>query len=457
MKRLGHTLRSLRRRIGDGPDAGDGETQGDATAVAGQRPPSAQQPPQMAWTLADLVQDTDADDDPARDALLTAQEERIAQLTDVFTPSRPKFGGHNFSGRRPTRERLRQILFQQGAHVLLYGSRGLGKTSLANAIAQIGDECGFIVARLSCSHTTTFQDLTRGLMRRLVQAEVLEFDQAAPDATAHGLMDLLAGAHRHPILFVLDDLDNVEDPSFRQMLLETLKGVSDLGLPARFLIVGVARDIETIVGRDVRLERNLVAVQLPHMSWTDLQTLIDGGMAACGLHCPAEIGDTIRIVSRSLPFVAQSLCLNAALRAVNHGRGRLDPADLIHAIDRFLDEIDPRIRDTYDIVTRQENHLLMVDLMFCLAVARQDRYGQISVDDMAEVPVASSGRRLDRATIQRGVDVLVAENAVLEPRLDSRGSPRYAFATDLLRPFTLMRQGRAKGLLPAAAEDAASF
>ena len=406
----------------------------------------------VGWDLASLVTNI-AHDDPAKEALLAEQEERTAQLTEIFTPSRPKFGGFHFSGRRPTRERLRQILFQQGAHVLLYGTRGLGKTSLSNTMAQVGVDCGFTVARLSCSFTTTFDDLTHSLIRRLVQAEVLEFEAIDHGAKGHGLMDLLASVHRHPILFVLDDLDNVEDPTFRQRLMETLKGVSDLGLPVRFLIVGVARDIETIVGRDVRLERNLVAVQLPHMSWVDLQGLIDHGMTACGLDCAPEISGTIRIVSRGLPFVAQSLCLNAALNAVSQDRSHLEQADLVHTIDRFLDEIDPRIRDTYDVITRQESHQLMVDLIFCLAVAPQDRYGQISIDDMADVPVTPAGRRLDRATIQRGVDVLVAENGVLEPRVDSSGVQRYAFATDLLRPFTLMRQGRAKGLLPVTAKD----
>ena len=63
---------------------------------------------------------------------------------------------------------------------------------------------------------------------------------------------------------------------------------------------------------------------------------------------------------------------------------------------------------------------------------------------MVNVPVAANGRCLDRSTIVRGVDVLVNEFGILEPRLDHRGDQRHAFTTDLLRPYTLMRQGRAR-------------
>ena len=442
MKRMENLLRRPLRVLDSGEDASP-EPAGSTAAPA----PTAL-PPEDRWSLRHLVQDIAVEGDPLRDALLSAQEQRISELANVFTPSRPKFGGMHFSGRRTTRERLRQILFHQGAHVLLYGARGLGKTSLSNAITALGDEYGYLVVRLSCSSATPFEALARTVRRRLLQADIPHAEYDRDDVATQGLMDLFASANDHPVLFVLDDLDNIDDPDFRMMLLETLKGASDLGLSVRFLIVGVARDVESLFGRDVRLERSLVAVQLPHMSWDDLQTLIDSGMGSCGLMCPPDITATIRMVSRGLPFVAQCLCLNSALNAVSQSRTELNNWDLVHAVDRFVEETDPRIRNMYESVTRRETHLLMVDLMFCLSVAQQDRYGQIRIEDMVNVPVAATGRCLDRSTIMRGVEVLVSEFGVLEPRLDQRGDQRHALTTDLLRPYTLMRQGRAKGLIP---------
>ncbi|MGH6619314.1 MAG: hypothetical protein ACREF6_07205, partial [Alphaproteobacteria bacterium] len=61
----------------------------------------------------------------------------VAKLyRDVFTPTRPKRSYRDFSGRRDMIEAIIQAVEEERSHVILFGEKSLGKTSLLNIVAE---------------------------------------------------------------------------------------------------------------------------------------------------------------------------------------------------------------------------------------------------------------------------------------------------------------------------------
>ena len=64
-------------------------------------------------------------------------------------------------------ETILRAIGDERLHVVLYGERGRGKTSLINLVAEAGRSDGYIFARYSCSAESDFDAIMRGLARDL--------------------------------------------------------------------------------------------------------------------------------------------------------------------------------------------------------------------------------------------------------------------------------------------------
>ena len=63
-----------------------------------------------------------------------------SKLWEAFTPSRPKYTSRFFAGRRWALQRIITAVEQDQAHIVIFGPRGIGKTSLANVLAESASE-----------------------------------------------------------------------------------------------------------------------------------------------------------------------------------------------------------------------------------------------------------------------------------------------------------------------------
>ena len=83
-------------------------------------------------------------------------------LREAFTPTRPNRKSIPCSsGRLNTLRRIIAAIEEERAHVVLFGDRGRGKTSLANAVQQIASQAGYFTLKLTCSAELSFEDVFR--------------------------------------------------------------------------------------------------------------------------------------------------------------------------------------------------------------------------------------------------------------------------------------------------------
>ncbi|WP_431266727.1 ATP-binding protein [Dankookia sp. P2] len=149
-------------------------------------------------------------------------------------------GRNSFIGRDAELKRILRAVMEDHSHVILYGERGYGKTSLANLAMGAIRKAGLPVSRHVCSVGSDFDTIMRGLFRGM---PLRSLDLALP-GTADGVQngeallpprpvrpaDVVAVATRfggvRPVL-VIDEFDRIADDATRVSLADTIKQLSD--------------------------------------------------------------------------------------------------------------------------------------------------------------------------------------------------------------------------------------
>src|SRR5438874_2079299 len=87
-----------------------------------------------------------------------------AMALQLFSPRTPINTADLFSGRRAQIQKTVNAIRQPGAHAVIYGERGVGKTSLANVspvLYSIETAAQVIASRVACDGTDDFPALWR--------------------------------------------------------------------------------------------------------------------------------------------------------------------------------------------------------------------------------------------------------------------------------------------------------
>src|SRR4051812_32367312 len=84
-----------------------------------------------------------------------------ARLRHAFTPSQPVADRRMFAGREDVLKTIIGSIEDQRLHVVLYGERGIGKTSLLHMLTQAAHEARYIGVYSSCGANSTFDETFR--------------------------------------------------------------------------------------------------------------------------------------------------------------------------------------------------------------------------------------------------------------------------------------------------------
>lgn len=237
----------------------------------------------------------------------------------VFTPTSPIDERSLFAGREEQVRLVVDVVNQKGQHAILYGERGVGKTSLANVLSSfLGTATGSILApRVNCDTLDTFESVWRKafeqiqLTRRSPQpgfesreateltnaSELLGQSPISPDSVRKALTVLSQSAL--PI-FIVDEFDRLGDEA-RRAFADTVKTLSDHAVRSTVLLVGVADSVGQLIKEHESIERALVQIQLPRMSESEIESIISTGMSRLGMRSGPTESDRFSGFLRWLP------------------------------------------------------------------------------------------------------------------------------------------------------------
>lgn len=384
----------------------------------------------------------------ATDQLDRKQVDRFGEfrmkLRNAFTPSQPVTDQRMFAGRSELLTSMIRSIEDQRLHLVLYGERGIGKTSLLHFLADAAGEARYIVAYLSCGTASQFQETFRGAAEEVPVLFHSGFAPTESDAEQGAtLANLLPPGNFTPrqfaevcgkltgtrVLIILDEFDRAESMSFRRDVSELMKFLSDRAMRVQLVIAGVAADLAELLEHTPSIRRNLLALRVPLMNDGEIQTLVNNGERASGLTFDRAARDLAVVVAHGSPYLASLTCHHAGLAALDEGRTAINAADVVSALDRGLGEIESRLtRPTVQQVQRliKDGH---GPLLAAIAGTSLRMGGEFEFDDLkSEVGEA------DFPATKRLVEALVADHNMLE-YVDDQYRRGFAFTEEGVRPY----------------------
>src|SRR6266508_4047486 len=111
----------------------------------------------------------------------------MAEINVTFTPGSPIDTQDLFAGRKRQRTKLMNTIFQKGEHAILFGERGVGKTSLANILFDLLVIMGKFScqrAKVNCAGGMSFEAIWRSIFKQLTFEQedgTITLDNALPE------------------------------------------------------------------------------------------------------------------------------------------------------------------------------------------------------------------------------------------------------------------------------------
>src|SRR5665811_71472 len=376
----------------------------------------------------------------------TGKLRRIAQVGSVFTPGAPIDDYTLFGGRMDQVTDVINTVGQKGRHVILYGERGVDKTSLANILAEVF--AGFDGFRLksvgvNCQTSDDFASLWSNVFREL------EWDGNGtwagripdePEQIRYALERL-----ENQALIVIDELDRLEDDDALSLLADTIKTLSDHAAPVTLVLVGVADSVDDLLGDHYSVGRALTQVHLPRMSTSELEEIVDKGLSELRLEVEPEARRRIARLSEGLPFYTHSLALHAGQHAVADDRARIEEVDVSRAVQRVVSKTQHSIQAAYETATRSpRKDTLFQQVLLAAALAPKGSLGHFTAGSVREPMSRIMGEQVEISKFNRHLNAFAGEKRgrILEKSGEERGW-FYRFRDPLLQPFVLL-QGLAR-------------
>ena len=280
------------------------------------------------------------------------------KLLEAFTPSQPVSDRKRFSGRVDILTTLIRAIEEQRLHVVLYGARGLGKTSVLHVLAQTAQEARYLVVYVSCGSDSNFDEVFRTiaasvpmLFHSTVGPTSTEVEQGKmlcdilPDGpiSARVASDMLAKVVGTRVVVVLDEFDRCESPIFRRNIAELIWNLSDRMVRVQLVIAGVAANLTQLLEHIPSIQRNIYPLQVPWMTTTEIRALIKNGEELCGVRFDDMAVRTITVAAHGSPYFASLLTHHAGLNALDAERTTAGAPDAIEAILTAVREFKGRL------------------------------------------------------------------------------------------------------------------
>jgi hypothetical protein len=274
-------------------------------------------------------------------------------LADALSASQPVVGADAFAGRRDTLAQLIAAIEQQRAHVVLYGERGIGKTSLIHVFADVAREARYLVLYGSCGVEAHFDEMFRAFAE---QIPLLYHDQVSPvvDEREHrrSFGDLLVDHALDPrelaelfthivgtrVVLLLDEYDRVADSGFRRNVAELIKNLSDRAARVQLVLTGVASNLDELIGFTPSIRRNIIGLPVGPMAAEELADILERAEAASGMRFDEPARTRIVAMAAGSPYLTRLLGLRAANRALDDGREDIHADDVLAGTEAVLAE-----------------------------------------------------------------------------------------------------------------------
>jgi len=303
--------------------------------------------------------------------------DRHSNVQDVFTPSSPIKNPENLKGRDKEIEAILTTIVSKGRHGLIFGDRGIGKSSLAisslNGALTEKIYNGSII-KVQCGESSTFERIVQKALigvdtdyasfrleettkttgsvgipkvisgeRHTEVKKITEKEKIDPQQAADAIKDLNA-------ILLIDEFD-VTSEDVKKSMAELIKQLSDNESTIKIIIIGISKDGASLVAKHPSVTRCLDEIKLERVSNTDVIKIIEEGEKKLGISFELKIKEKIVKISNGFPYFTHLLGLKCAEVALSKNEAIVDDEVFKEALELAVKSSEGSLVRDYELAT----------------------------------------------------------------------------------------------------------
>jgi Cdc6-like AAA superfamily ATPase len=368
---------------------------------------------------------------------------RIWDVMDAFSPGLPLEDVNLLAGRKKQLDRLVDIVMQRGYHAILYGERGVGKSSLANTFSTklLGGLRDLTFITVNCDPSDDYASVWRKVFRGLsVNGEPLSGkypNEIYPDDV---LVELSGFSLKTIPIIIIDEFNELRDRMARNLVAHTIKTLSDKGSRATVIVVGVADNVADLIDENESVTRCLKQVPMHRMFPSELREIINNRLPSVGMDIQPGAVAHIVALSRGLPHYTHLFGQQSAKKALEGHSLIVEPSHIEKALPACIADTDQLTREQYHaaiLSSRTEN--IYKEVLLAAALAPVDDLGYFAPAALQKPLTEILGRPAKVSLFGQHLKNLCKEDhgCILEQTGSDR-KYRYRFQDSMMQPFILM-------------------
>jgi energy-coupling factor transporter ATP-binding protein EcfA2 len=377
------------------------------------------------------------------------------EASQIFSPSTPLTESDLFAGRFPQIDKMFEATSERGKHVVLFGERGVGKTSLAKLFSNFFPKTlrHIIAVREQCDPTDDFSSIWKKVFKdihvRMEEngetvtrpiSETIKRDLTPDDIRRQ--LDGLFGPNQVPII-VIDEFDKVESPGANTLMANTIKSLSDYGINVTVILVGVADSIVELVGEHASVQRCIEQILMPRMDIKERKEVLAKIVPKLGMKMHPDADWKIADLSRGLPSYIHSLGLYAVQNAISRKSLQVLESDVDSAITRVLERSQETVREVYAtaIHSNRADSLYREVLLAC-ALAETNERGLFTPQAVCQplTAILKRDRIVEIAAFQQHLKKFItSERGEVLVRKGRDRAFQFRFSDPMMQPFVIMK------------------
>jgi len=341
---------------------------------------------------------------------------------------------------------------------MVFGQRGVGKTSLANILGELLPDIWTV--KINCDSTDTFASIwNRVLQKASVKFKKKVFGFSQDEVDSHNCLrdyiehdgdvspaevsDVLGGVQSRAV-FILDEFDRISEEPAKSRMADLIKSISDNAVRVTVVIVGVGASIAELIGEHPSIQRNMVQIELPSMNDDEIKEIITNGCKKLNLQVDQTVLGEIVGLANGFPHYAHLLGLNIARACELRSTVQVKSGVFNLACSLAIEDAIETYRNAFSQATRTSKPSRYPQVLCACGHAQHDDQGVFRATDVVDAMKSVFNEEL---TIQAVVPALGEfcdnDRGPVLMKIPVGDRSHYRFTDPMMRPFLRIK---AKGL-----------